>query len=88
MLVAIIDSGIDYESMAFRKIDGTTRIRFLWDQSLQPGEEGQPPEGFFQGIEYSEEQINRALAENTTLPTQDITGHGTAVAAIGRGTGK
>ena len=85
VLVAIVDSGIDYESPAFRKADGTTRIRFLWDQSLQPREEGQPPESFFQGIEYSEEQINRALAENMPLPTLDITGHGTAVAAIAAG---
>ena len=85
VLVAVIDSGIDYESPAFRKADGTTRIRFLWDQSLQPGEGGQPPEGFFQGIEYSEAQINEALAGNTPLPTLDITGHGTAVAAIAAG---
>lgn len=85
VLVAVVDSGIDYRSDAFRKEDGTTRIRFLWDQSLQPGEEGQPPEGFFQGVEYSEEQINEALSQDVPLPTVDITGHGTAVTAIAAG---
>lgn len=85
VLVAVVDSGIDYRSNAFRKADGSTRIRFLWDQSLQPGEEGQPPEGFLQGVEYSEEQINEALSQDVPLPTVDITGHGTAVTAIAAG---
>lgn len=85
VLVAVVDSGIDYRSNAFRKADGSTRIRFLWDQSLQPGEEGQPPEGFLQGVEYSEEQINEALSQDVPLSTVDITGHGTAVTAIAAG---
>ena len=34
VLVAIIDSGIDYANEDFRNADGTTRIRALWDQSL------------------------------------------------------
>lgn len=33
VLVAVIDSGIDYENADFRNEDGTTRIRALWDQS-------------------------------------------------------
>lgn len=39
VLVAILDSGIDYRRPEFRKSDGSTRIRYLWDQSLQPEEE-------------------------------------------------
>ena len=35
IFVAILDSGIDYEREDFRNSDGTTRIRALWDQSLQ-----------------------------------------------------
>ncbi len=37
VLVAIIDSGIDYEREDFRKEDGSTRIVALWDQTLMPG---------------------------------------------------
>ena len=37
IFVAILDSGIDYEREDFRNPDGTTRIRALWDQSLQNG---------------------------------------------------
>lgn len=36
VLVAILDSGIDYQSPEFRIEDGRTRIRYLWDQTLTP----------------------------------------------------
>lgn len=36
VLVAVLDSGVDYKLPEFRKPDGSTRIRFLWDQTLQP----------------------------------------------------
>ena len=38
VLVAVIDSGIDYMLADFRNADGTTRIRAVWDQSLRPRE--------------------------------------------------
>ena len=37
VLVAVIDSGVDYTLPDFRNEDGTTRIRYLWDQSLKIG---------------------------------------------------
>lgn len=37
ILVAVIDSGIDYAHPDFRNADGTTRIAYLWDQTLSPG---------------------------------------------------
>lgn len=40
ILVAVIDSGIDYASQDFRETDGTTRIRALWDQSWHQEREG------------------------------------------------
>ena len=40
VLVAVVDSGIDYFHEAFRKEDGTTRILELWDQPRTGG--GQP----------------------------------------------
>ena len=36
VLIAILDSGIEYQLREFRKADGSTRIRYLWDQTLQP----------------------------------------------------
>ena len=35
VLVAVIDSGIAWRNRDFRNADGTSRIRYLWDQTLQ-----------------------------------------------------
>ncbi len=91
VLLAVIDTGIDYRSSLFRNRDGTTRIRNLWDQTITPdGERGwRPPEGFAQGTEFTEEQINEALAAGEeayrVLPSLDASGHGTAVASVAAG---
>ena len=86
ILIAVLDSGIDYTHPEFRNPDGSTRILAIWDQT---GKEN-PPEGFDQGTEYSREEINDALGRkeksfSEALPTKDISGHGTAVAAIAAG---
>ena len=89
-IVTVIDSGIDYDNQAFRNQDGTTRILRLWDQSLQPDMEKDwlAPKGFQSGVEFTRDMINEAISSEDAeyiLPTQDITGHGTAVAAIAAG---
>ena len=87
VLVGIIDSGIDYANPVFRNADGTTRIRNLWDQSLSEN----PPEGYLIGTEFSSDQINEALRQPTIeqrrqiVPSQDTSGHGTAVAGVAAG---
>lgn len=79
VLVAVIDSGISYYNRDFRNADGTTRIRYLWDQVL--------------GREFSAEQINEALqtgsrqAAEQLVPSIDTSGHGTAVTGIAAGNG-
>ena len=35
VLTAVIDSGIAWRNRDFRNADGTSRIRYLWDQTLQ-----------------------------------------------------
>ena len=90
ILVACVDSGIDYSHPDFRNPDGSTRIVSLWDQSI-PGE---PPKGYFLGTEYTEEQINEALVQNSIadryliVPSRDFSGHGTAVMGIAAGNGR
>lgn len=73
VLIAILDSGIDYTRMDFRNEDGSTRIVALWDQTL--------------GTEFNREQINQALREGgeqgfLLVPSRDVSGHGSAVAGI------
>lgn len=88
VLIAILDSGIDFTRNDFRKTDGTTRILALWDQTITTGT---PPEGFYQGSEYTESQINEALEaatlreQSAIVPSIDRNGHGTAVAGIAAG---
>lgn len=89
VLVGVIDTGIDYANAVFRNEDGTTRILYLWDQSLSQN----PPEGYLIGSEYTSEEINEALRQPTTqqmrqmVPSQDVSGHGTAVAGVVAGNG-
>lgn len=77
VLIAVLDSGVDYFHEAFRRGDGTTRILELWDQT--------------QNRIYTEAEINRALesgsreAARQVVSSADVSGHGTAVAGIAAG---
>lgn len=80
VLVAIIDSGIDYSHPDFRNEDGTTRISALWDQTIK----GTPPPGYDIGTLYTREQLNDALKtpmpeRMEKVPSTDLSGHGTHV---------
>lgn len=57
ILIAVLDSGIDYTHPEFRNPDGSTRILAIWDQT---GKENSP-EGFDLGTEYSREEIDETL---------------------------
>ncbi len=104
ILIAVLDSGIDYMHPEFQNADGTTRILAIWDQT---GKEN-PPKGFSLGREYSREEINELLmkkrgesekypdktslsetrkeqTQTDSLSVRDLSGHGTAVAAIAAG---
>lgn len=86
VIVAIIDSGVNYNHKDFKNEDGTTRILYIWDQTIN----GNPPEGFLGGTLYTKEQIDEALkSENpfSIVPSTDEIGHGTAVCGIACGNG-
>ncbi|MDR1549637.1 MAG: S8 family peptidase [Hungatella sp.] len=86
VMVAVIDTGIDYQHPAFKYNDGTSRIFSIWDQTVQTGT---IPDTFTFGSEYSREQINAALSSEDPLslvPTTDPIGHGTAIASVLAGT--
>lgn len=84
VLLGFVDTGIDYTQSAFRYEDGSSKIQFLYDQTVP----GPPPEGFYIGTEYTNEQINQALrAEDPyqIVPQKDENGHGTFLASIAAG---
>ena len=93
VIVAVIDSGIDYAHPDFRNADGTTRLIGLWDMTLSTDAENPPPSGYGVGRFYTREEINRALELNAVerqiaVPSRDVSGHGTAVAGIACGNGR
>ena len=80
----LIDSGIDYLHPDFCKDDNTSRILFIWDQTLN----GQPPQGYSIGTEFNNAQINEAIRSGIELGTVDNSGHGTAVAGVAVSNGR
>jgi len=70
VLIGIIDTGIDYTKKAFQYEDGTSKIRYIWDQTI----EGNSPDGFLSGSEYTQSQINQALQSDypyDVVPSRD-----------------
>lgn len=90
VIVGIVDTGCDFTHPCFRKSDGTSRILAIWDQGLSPQGGESSPAGFGYGVEYSQAQINAALA--TSNPTGSVRHtdpflHGTHVTGIAAGDG-
>lgn len=84
VIIGVIDTGIHYESAAFRNEDGTSRILGIWDQTGVDN----PPEGFFYGSAYTKGDIDAALRQvnpQEAVPVTDESGHGTYLASVAAG---
>ncbi|HHT54435.1 MAG TPA: S8 family peptidase [Clostridiales bacterium] len=84
VLIGFVDTGIDYTLDCFKYEDGTSKIRYIYDLTAI----GPPPPGYYVGVEYTQEQINAALASNdpySIVPSFDTSGHGTYLASVAAG---
>ncbi len=84
VIIAIIDSGIDYLHPDFINADGTTKIISIWDQESI---KSNPPKGFLFGSEFTRDDINKAIKENDSTLSEDRIGTGTIAAGICSGNG-
>ena len=82
IIIAIIDSGINYLHPDFIKSDNTTKIISIWDQesTLKP-----PPEGYLFGSEFTREEINEYIKRNDSSLSVYNIGTGTRAAGIAAG---
>ncbi len=86
VIIGFVDTGIDYTKDAFRYEDGSSKIKYIWDQTIP----GNPPANIRYGSVYTRERINEALStENpaSIVPTKDTHGHGTFLASVAAGRG-
>lgn len=83
VLIAIIDSGIDYLHPDFIE-NNKTKIVSIWDQE---SDKKKSPDGLIFGSEFTSDDINKAIEANDKTLTEDRIGTGTTAAGIAAGRG-
>jgi len=82
VILGFVDMGIDFRHPDFKNADGTTRIKYLWDQRLSDSNLTPQPYGY--GVEWTAQAIDSGLSGAHV----DISlGHGSHVTGIAAGNG-
>jgi subtilisin family serine protease len=91
-VIGIVDFGLDFSLDDFINPDDTTRIAFIWDQSLTPQADEAAPAGFTRGVEYDANAINAALKDPNPFSVvrhrPAPASHGTHVTGTAAGSGR
>lgn len=86
VLIGVIDTGIDYTMDVFKNSDGSSKIQYIWDQTVRDDD---TVSAFGYGRVYSKKEIDDALKTAfpyMVVPENDENGHGTFMASIAAGT--
>ncbi len=83
IVIGFIDTGIDFNHGDFKNSDGTTRVKYIWDQ-IQPCN-ATTPQPYNYGIEWTSVEIDSGIC--THVDPSFCVGHGTHVAGIAAGNG-
>lgn len=79
VIIGFVDTGIDVSHPDFTFPNGTTKILYVWDQTIL----GRPPPAFDYGYECNSDDI-----QSGRCPENDTFGHGTHVAGIATSSGR
>ena len=81
VLLAVLDSGITWDLEVFRKADGSTRIRYLWDQTV-PWNQTVPWDQTIPGKQAASRE--QETLRNPTLPQNQVAPEETGDTGYGR----
>jgi subtilisin family serine protease len=87
VLVAVIDSGLDFRHLDFRRADGSSRVLAVWDQTDAAGGGAGCGPGRAFGRCWTRAELDADLAGGPAVPFRDGFGHGTHVTGIAAGNG-
>jgi subtilisin family serine protease len=88
VIVAVVDSGLDFRHLDFRNADGTSRVLAAWDQTDAAGGGAGCAPGITFGRCWSGADLDADLAGGPAAGLFDGYGHGTHVAGIAAGNGR
>jgi hypothetical protein len=84
VIIGIIDSGIDFNHPDFKNSDGTTRVKFIWDQT-QAYDAVRTPQPYNYGQEWTAVDIDGGICTHDDQAA--YFGHGSNVAGVAAGNG-
>jgi subtilisin family serine protease len=85
VVVAVIDVGLDPTHPDFRNPDGSTRLKYFWNQTAFTSDSALRPQPFNYGIQYIGSQVDTVSPNPSTL--DDAYSHGTHVTGSACGNG-
>lgn len=85
VVIGFIDTEVDYSHPDFKKLNGESRILYIWDHTITNG--AKIPQPYNYGQEWTNADINANVPTSHIASTRAYLGHGTHVAGVAAGNG-